>query len=146
MMAETDAPKQDVFLSRYIVLAGWVHTRFRVGPDPAHPVLVTVAELAHLWGCSDRATRQSLARLQSWGLLSWEPQAGRARRSFLVLLTHPVHVYYERARRAQADGDWAEAAFWLQEILTECPCIPDVPRLLADVRGRLGLPLAVACC
>lgn len=146
MVPWIDTLKQDVFLSRYIVLAGWVHARFQVAPDQARPVLVTVAELAKLWDCSERSARQSLARLQSWGLLTWEPQPGRSRRSFLVLLTHPVHVYYDRARRAEAQGDWAAAAFWLQEILSECPCIPEVPELLDDVRSRLGLPMAVSCC
>lgn len=58
----------------------------------------------------------------------------------VVLRVHPVHVYFERARKAEAAGALAEAPFWLEEILAACPCIPEVPDQLASVRARLRLP------
>ncbi|MDA8198829.1 MAG: hypothetical protein M0Z54_05275 [Thermaerobacter sp.] len=40
-----------------------------------------------------------MGRLEAWGLLTWHPRPGRARRSEVVLHVHPVHVYYERLPR-----------------------------------------------
>lgn len=48
----------------------------------------------------------------------------------------------QAAQRALRRQRWAEAAFWLTEILRECPCTPQVPLLLAGARARLGLPPA----
>lgn len=137
-------PKGLVFLERYLDLA---QSAPREGQHAA--LATTVADLAQLWDCSERSARQTLGRLEMWGLLTWHPRPGRARRSEVVLHGHPVHVYYERACRAEAAGSFAEAGFWLGEVLAACPCIPDVPTRLAAVRARLGLspsPAALAPC
>ncbi len=138
-------PKGSVFLDRYLLLAQ--------SPPPAGegaPRTATIAELAQLWDCSARSARETLGRLQTWGLLAWDPRPGRARRSEVWLHVHPVHVYFERACRAEAAGSLAEAAFWLGEVLMSCPCIPDVPDRLDAVRARLRLEPAIAetlpCC
>ncbi|WP_243149672.1 SgrR family transcriptional regulator [Thermaerobacter sp. PB12/4term] len=106
-------------------------------------------EIARVWGCSRRAAQQMLRRLARWGLVAWRPQPGRGGRSHLRVMVHPAHAYFDRAAVAMEREQWAEAAFWLSEILRECPCIPQVPSLLAEVRIRLGLPPATsgwACC
>ncbi len=101
-------PKGLVFLERYLDLA---QSAPREGQHAA--LATTVADLAQLWDCSERSARQTLGRLGMWGLLTWHPRPGRARRSEVVLHGHPVHVYYERACRAEAAGSFAEAGFWL---------------------------------
>lgn len=144
-MTVNSGPKGSVFLDRYLDLA---HS---APPDRQDATLTaTIADLARLWDCSERSARQTLGRLQVWGLLAWHPRPGRAQRSEVVLHVHPVHVYYERACRAEAVGSLAEAGFWLGEVLASCPCIPEVPARLASVRTRLGLEMrpadAAPCC
>jgi hypothetical protein len=129
--------KGSVFLDRYLVLAAAAHAGDHKVEGTA--LAATVADLAVLWDCSARSARQTLARLTEWDLLAWHAHPGRAHRSRVVLRVHPVHVYFERARRAEAIGNLAEAAFWLEEVQAACPCIPEVPRQLASVRTRLGL-------
>ena len=137
-------PKGDVFLNRYIHLAHAIHDG---SPDEiAGPTTMTIAELATLWECSTRAAQESVQRLESWGLLRWTPHAGRGKRSRLALLTHPVHVYYERAERALAHGALAEAGFWFNEVMRECPCIPAASALLTEIRPRLALADIARCC
>lgn len=133
-MTVDSGPKGSVFLDRYLALAHSVAPHGQGAPRAA-----TIADLARLWDCSERSARQTLGRLEVWGLLAWHPRPGRARRSEVLLHVHPVHVYYERACRAEAAGSLAEAAFWLSEVLASCPCIPEVPARLASVRTRLGL-------
>jgi len=146
-------------LARFIALAHWVRARCcpaRVeglapaaaegvaGAEAAVPaaceVSATVEELAALWECSRRAAQQTLRRLSRRGLVSWRPRAGRGRRSALQVTVHPVHAYLERALAAARRQRWVEAAFWLEEIDRECPCLPDVSRMRAEIRARLGLP------
>ncbi|NMP23326.1 SgrR family transcriptional regulator [Sulfobacillus harzensis] len=137
-------PKGNVFLDRYIHLAHAIHDG---APDQTvGPTTMTIAELAGLWDCSERAAQESVQRLESWGLLRWSPQAGRGKRSGLALLVHPVHVYYERAAHALEQGALAEAGFWLNEVLRECPCIPGTAAMLAEIRQRLGLGRLEPCC
>ncbi len=133
-------PKGDIFLSRYVRLAHAVHENTPDGDG------LTVADLAGLWDCSERAAQESLQRLAAWGLLRWNPQSGRGKRSAVALLVHPVHVYYERAERALTQGGLAEAGFWLGEIMRECPCIPAAAALLTHVRQQLGLTEVERCC
>lgn len=137
-------PKGDIFLSRYIRLAHAIHDPF---PEAAaRPSSMTIRELAQLWDCSERAAQESIQRLETWGVLQWTPQAGRGKRSRLALLVHPVHVYFERAERALDQEAWAEAGFWLSEVMRECPCIPAAAELLETVRLRLGLSQMPRCC
>lgn len=137
-------PKGTVFLDRYVQLAHAIHQ----GPpeQTARPTTMTIAELATLWDCSERSAQESVQRLQSWGLLAWDPRAGRGKRSHLSLLVHPVHVYYESAQRALETGALAEAGFWVSEVIRECPCIPEAFTLLVEIRQRLGLADLVRCC
>ncbi|ADU51561.1 hypothetical protein Tmar_1448 [Thermaerobacter marianensis DSM 12885] len=147
-----------LLLKRFIELAHWVRQRSAegdasgnggTGGEPYGGVLVTVDELAGMWGCSRRAAQQVLRRLASWGLVAWKPQPGRGGRSQLRVTVHPVYAYFDRAEMAMRREQWAEAAFWLTEILRECPCIPQVPALLAEARAQLGLSPATgggACC
>ena len=130
-------PKGNVFVDRYIHLAHAIHD----GPpdQTPGPTTMTIAELAKL-------SQESVQRLEKWGLLRWSPQAGRGKRSDLALLVHPVHVYYERAERALAQGALAEAGFWLHEVMRECPCVPAAAALLAEIRQRLGLSEIECCC
>ncbi len=137
-------PKGDIFFNRYIHLAHAIHDG---APDQiANPTAMTMAELATLWECSERAAQESVQRLESWGLLRWTPRAGRGKRSVLALLVHPVHVYYERAEWALSHGALAEAGFWLNEVMRECPCIPAAAALLTEIRQRLGLAGIARCC
>lgn len=137
-------PKGNVFLNRYIHLAHAIHSG--ASDQTAAPTTMTMAELATLWDCSERSAQESVQRLESWGLLRWTPKSGRGKRSDLALLVHPVHVYYERAERALADGALAEAGFWLNEVMRECPCIPTAATLLTEIRQRLGLAGLARCC
>ncbi|HEY8504018.1 MAG TPA: SgrR family transcriptional regulator [Gemmataceae bacterium] len=153
--------KAGLLLQRFIALAHWVRRR-AAGDDVSRPgggrgdhagvhtvAQVTIDELAELWGCSRRAAQQSLRRLARWGLVAWKPQPGRGGRSILRVTVHPVYAYLDRAEIALRREQWAEAAFWLTEILRECPCIPQVPALLAEARARLGLSPRTgdwACC
>lgn len=130
------APKASVFLDRFVALAHRLCGDAETCRDGA---AVTIEELAEWWDCSPRAAQQTLRRLSRWGLVRWDPRPGRGNRSKLEIKVHPVFVYFDRACEAQSRGQWAEAAFWLGEILRECPCIPEVPAMLADVRQRLGL-------
>lgn len=135
-------PKRTVFLSRYITLAQSI-------ADTSSPDVIssiTVAELAALWNCSERSAQDSVQRLKTWGLLHWTPRRGRSNRSQVLLLVHPVHVYFERAQRAFDHEAWAEAGFWLGEILRECPCIPAATTLMKTVREQLGLSSSSSCC
>lgn len=141
------SPKAEVFLSRYLALARALPAEDGF-PDGVEASL-TVADLMALWQVSARAVRDTLARLSAWGLVRWRPAPGRAQRSALRLLVHPVHVYFARAERAEAGGRWAEAAFWYGEILSDCPCIDGVEARLRRARSRLGLHPGVgsrACC
>lgn len=138
--AQQRESKGDVFLDRYIKLAHALHQHAE--PTDA----LTVSAVAELWDCSVRSAQDSLQRLKSWGLIRWIPQAGRGKRSRLILLVHPVHVYFEKAQRALAKDAWAEAGFWLGEIMRECPCIPMASELLSEVRQNLGLTELAACC
>lgn len=137
-------PKGNVFLNRYIHLAHAIHNG--ASDQTAGPTTLTIAELATLWECSERAAQESVQRLENWGLLRWTPQAGRGKRSDLALLVHPVHVYYERAQRALVHGALAEAGFWLNEVMQECSCIPAAAALLTEIRQRLGLADITRCC
>ncbi|MBE3589779.1 MAG: SgrR family transcriptional regulator [Firmicutes bacterium] len=136
VQADAASPKASVFLDRFVKLA------HRVCADAdacERGVSATVEELSALWDCSPRAAQETLRRLSRWGLVRWDPRPGRGHRSKLEIKVHPVFVYFDRACAAHASGQWAEAAFWLGEILRECPCIPEVPAMLADARRRLGL-------
>ena len=136
--------KAEVYLRRYLALA----ERRAAGEGGGSEIVTTVADLAEVWDCSPRAVRETLARLEAWSLVRWQPRSGRGRRSGLRLLVHPVHVYWARAERAEQGGRLAEAAFWYAEILADCPCIPGVDDRLRALRGRLGLPSGAppACC
>lgn len=132
-------PKIEIFWSRYVRLAMRAREH-SPGIDEPVSLQVTLGALADLWACSPRAARETLARLQALGLLEWRPSAGRGHRSSLLVAVHPVWIYARRAQRAEAGQQWAEAAFWYQEILNDCPCVPDVPTRLAALRQQLGLP------
>jgi MarR-like DNA-binding transcriptional regulator SgrR of sgrS sRNA len=138
-------PKGNVFLNRYIQLAHAIHGG-RLPDQTAGPTTMTIRELASLWDCSERAAQESVQRLEQWGLLRWSPQAGRGRRSDLALLVHPVHVYFEQAERALGHGALAEAGFWLNEVMRECPCIPAAATMLTEIRQQLGLGDLERCC
>lgn len=131
--------KAGPLLARFTALAHWAERHCRRAEDGRCEALTTVGDLAALWDCSHRAAQQTLRALAGRGLVSWEPRPGRGRRSVLRVAVHPVHAYLDRARAAQRREQWAEAAFWLGEILRECPCIPEVPAMLAEARARLGL-------
>ena len=132
-------PKSSVFLNRYIRLAHAIH-------ETAQPTSITIAELAKLWYCSERTAQESIQRLETWGLLRWNPKPGRGKRSDLALLIHPVHVYFEEAQHALAKEALAEAGFWLSEVIRECPCIPEAATLLTEIRQRLNMSQIGRCC
>ena len=140
--------KIDVFWRRYLQVAA----QAILVPDPGAwgRLDVTLADLAKIWDCSPRSAQASLRRLQAMGLIVWSPTHGRGRRSQLTILVHPVWIYHARAERAEAQERWAEAAFWYQAILDECPCVPDAAEHLLACRARLGLVasprLTAACC
>ncbi len=137
-------PKANIFLTRYIHLAHAIDDELHDGH--AQSTTMTIAEMAALWDCSERAAQESVRRLQTWGLIRWHPRAGRGKRSDLALLVHPVHVYFERAQHALEQGALAEAGFWLQEVIRECPCIPAAAMLLTDIRHSLGISNIGRCC
>ena len=111
-------PKGSVFLDRYLDLA---HVAPLGGQDA--PLTTIIVDLPRLWDCSERSARQTLRRLELWGLLAWHPCPGRARRSeSCCRFTRSTSTV--SACRAEAVGSLAEAAFWLGEVLASCPCIP----------------------
>lgn len=139
--------KAEVFLRRYLDLVEHCDQHGTLAEEHQAELSTTISDLAGVWDCSPKAVRETLHQLAEWSLVFWKPESGRGHRSTLLLLVHPVHVYFARAERAEATERWAEAAFWYSEILTDCPCIPTVPERLRVVREKLRLvaPLS-ACC
>jgi len=59
--------KGAVFLERYLALASKAHSLDLTTETAA--LSATIADLALLWDCSERSARQTLGRLEAWGLL-----------------------------------------------------------------------------
>ena len=70
---------------------------------------ISLAEVADLLCCTPRNARLLLRRMQDQGWLSWSAEAGRGRRSRLVLLDNQESLTRRRLRDLLSQGQLAQA-------------------------------------
>lgn len=71
----------------------------------SEPVLMTMAQLAALFYCSERHARTLVQQMQQQGWLSWHSQAGRGKRAQLQCLKMPDELRSALLQRLLQQGD-----------------------------------------
>ena len=108
---------------------------------------ISLAEVADLLCCTPRNARLLLRRMQDQGWLSWSAEAGRGRRSRLILLDNQESLTRRRLRDLLSQGQLAQAVRLAEgrlDLLT-----PLLIEQLGQATGRgarsCGCPTIVRC-